>query len=98
MNPQPGPPGAACADALHGAGAHWQWPRGYCTAIGAFENTDATGPLGSLMKNQPAAFIGSAGPGAGDWRLEVSSDLDIDVLPYVRSQTGLIEAGQPERR
>ena len=38
------------------------------------------------------------GPGAGDWRLEVSSDLDIDVLPYVRSQTGLIEAGQPERR
>ncbi len=37
-------------------------------------------------------------PGAGDWRLEVSSDLDIDVLPYVRSQTGLIEAGQPERR
>ncbi|MCY4200169.1 MAG: hypothetical protein OXE81_04025 [Gammaproteobacteria bacterium] len=37
-------------------------------------------------------------PGAGDWRLEVSSDLDIDMLPYVRSQTVLIEAGQPERR
>ena len=41
---------------------------------------------------------GAAGPGMGDWQLEVSSELDIDVRPYAVAPTGLIEIAQPERR
>ena len=37
-------------------------------------------------------LIGSTGVGAGDWRLELSSDLDIEVLAYVRSDDGFLTA------
>ena len=50
------------------------------------------------LGNAAKGLRGSAGPGAGDWRLEVSSDLDIDVLPFVVAPTGVIEIAQPERR
>ena len=33
-----------------------------------------------------------AGSGSGDWRLELSSDLDIEVLAYVRSGDGLVSS------
>ena len=35
-------------------------------------------------------LVGSTGSGIGDWRLELSSDLDIDVLAYVRTQDGFL--------
>ena len=33
--------------------------------------------------NAARGLFGSAGPGTGDWRLEIASDLDVEVLPYV---------------
>ena len=33
---------------------------------------------------------GGIGPGEGDWRLEVTSDLKIDVLAYVRTDDGFV--------
>ena len=33
---------------------------------------------------------GSAGGGVGDWRLDISSDLELDVLSYVRHRDGLL--------
>ena len=38
--------------------------------------------------NAALGLIGSTGPGAGDWRLEMSSSLDIEVLPYARTADG----------
>ncbi len=35
---------------------------------------------------------GSTGPGPGDWRLELRSDLDIEVLAYVRTRSGFLTA------
>ena len=35
------------------------------------------------LGNAAKGLDGSAGPGVGDWRLELSSELDIEVLPYV---------------
>ena len=44
--------------------------------------------LGAVEKG----LAGSTGSGIGDWRLELSSDLDIDVLAYVRTQGGFLTA------
>ena len=40
--------------------------------------------------NLAKGLIGSTGPGQGDWRLELTSDLDIEVLSYVRAWDGLL--------
>ena len=40
--------------------------------------------------NALKGLTGSTGPGAGDWRLQLSSDLDIDVLAYVRTPSGFL--------
>ena len=37
-------------------------------------------------------LVGNTGSGIGDWRLELSSDLDIDVLAYVRTPGGFLTA------
>ena len=42
--------------------------------------------------NLGRGLAGGTGPGEGDWRLELSSDLDIEVLSYVRSWDGLLTA------
>ena len=38
--------------------------------------------------NAALGLTGFTGPGAGDWRLEMSSSLDVEVLPYVRTADG----------
>ncbi|MDE0454311.1 MAG: hypothetical protein OXJ63_03260 [Gammaproteobacteria bacterium] len=40
--------------------------------------------------NTDKGLSGSTGPGRGDWRLELSSDLDIAVLSYIRTSDGFI--------
>ena len=42
--------------------------------------------------NAAVGLIGAAGPGTGDWRLEIASDLDIEVLPYARTADGTLSA------
>ncbi len=42
--------------------------------------------------NAALDLSGAAGPGTGDWRLEVSSDLDVEVLPYARTTDGALSA------
>ena len=42
--------------------------------------------------NEAQDLTGATGPGTGDWRLEIASDLEIDVLPYVRSHDGALHA------
>ena len=42
--------------------------------------------------NAALGLSGSAGPGTGDWRLEIASDLDVEVLPYVRTTDGTLSA------
>ncbi|MDE2816083.1 MAG: leucine-rich repeat domain-containing protein [Chloroflexota bacterium] len=42
--------------------------------------------LGNVHKG----LSGSAGTGIGDWRLELSSDLDIEALAYVRTEDGFL--------
>ena len=37
-------------------------------------------------------LTGGTGAGAGDWRLELSSELDIEVLAYVRTEDGFLTA------
>lgn len=37
-------------------------------------------------------LTGRTGSGSGDWRLEITSDLDIDVLAYVRTADGFLTA------
>lgn len=44
--------------------------------------------LGAAEKD----LVGRTGSGIGDWRLELSSDLDIDVLAYVRAPGGFLTA------
>ena len=44
-----------------------------------------------LELGRPAKGLsGSTGPGRGDWRLELSSALDIEVLVYVRTESGFL--------
>ncbi len=42
--------------------------------------------------NPGRGLAGGTGPGEGDWRLELSSELDIEVLSYVRAWDGLLTA------
>ena len=42
--------------------------------------------------NPEKRLSGSAGTGEGDWRLELSSDLDIEVLSYIRTEDGFLTA------
>ena len=40
--------------------------------------------------NTGKGLSGGVGAGEGDWRLELTSDLDIDVLPYIRTEDGFL--------
>ena len=42
--------------------------------------------------NPDKGLAGSAGTGVGDWRLEFESDLDIEVLSYIRTADGFLTA------
>ena len=42
--------------------------------------------------NAATGLIGAAGPGTGDWRLEIASDLDVEMLPYARTADGTLSA------
>ena len=42
--------------------------------------------------NTDKGLFGSTGAGAGDWRLELTSDLDLEVLAYVRTDDGFVTA------
>ena len=42
--------------------------------------------------NAGKGLAGGTGPGQGDWRLEVDSDLDIEVLSYIRTGDGFLTA------
>ena len=42
--------------------------------------------------NAGKGLTGSTGAGTGDWRLAVSSDLDIEVLSYIRTPDGFLTA------
>ena len=42
--------------------------------------------------NADKGLFGATGPGVGDWRLELSSELDIGALSYVRAADGLVTA------
>ena len=44
------------------------------------------------LGNAEKGLTGSAGSGIGDWRLELSSDLDLQVLAYVRTEGGFLTA------
>jgi len=55
-------------------------------AVAAFNSEDLEG-------GEPEKGLdGSTGPGVGDWRLVLTSELDIEVLPYVRTSDGLVTA------
>ena len=40
--------------------------------------------------NADKGLFGATGPGVGDWRLELSSALDVEALSYVRASDGLV--------
>ena len=40
--------------------------------------------------NEDKGLTGSTGAGRSDWRLELSSDLDIEVLAYIRTKDGFV--------
>ena len=42
--------------------------------------------------NPEKGLTGSTGAGEGDWRLELSSELDIEVLAYIRTTDGFVTA------
>ena len=44
------------------------------------------------LGNADKGLAGSAGAGEGDWRLELSSELDIEVLSYIRTTDGFLTA------
>ena len=44
------------------------------------------------LGNAEKGLSGSTGPGTGDWRLELTSGLDIEVLAYVRTPGGFLTA------
>lgn len=53
-------------------------------AVAAFNSEDVED--GNLEKG----LTGSTGAGVGDWRLVLTSDLDIEVLPYIRTSDGFV--------
>ncbi len=60
-------------------------------AIGAGETAQFTA-RNLEWGNAAIGLSGSTGSGTGDWRLEVSSSLDIEVLPYARAADGTLSA------
>ena len=42
------------------------------------------------LGNEQKGISGSTGSGTGDWRLELSTELDIEVLAYVRTASGFL--------
>ena len=40
--------------------------------------------------NVDKGLVGSTGPGQGDWRLELTTDVDIEVLAYMRTSSGFL--------
>ena len=44
------------------------------------------------LGNAAKGLVGSTGPGEGDWRLDLASALDIEVLAYVRTTDGFLTA------
>ena len=42
--------------------------------------------------NDTKGLTGAAGIGSGDWRLELTSDLDIEALAYIRTEDGFLTA------
>ena len=44
------------------------------------------------MRNAGKGLEGSTGAGEGDWRLELASALDIEVLAYIRTEDGFLTA------
>ena len=44
------------------------------------------------LGNADKGLSGNTGPGTGDWRLELTSGVDIDVLAYVRTPGGFLTA------
>jgi hypothetical protein len=54
------------------------------------------------LGNVDKGLAGSAGSGAGDWRLELSSELDLDVLVYVHMPSGFLtsmhDVAEPQGR
>ena len=44
------------------------------------------------LGNAGKGLAGSTGAGEGDWRLELTSDLDIEVLAYIRTTDGFLTA------
>ncbi len=42
--------------------------------------------------NADKGLPGGVGPGSGDWRLELDSDLDLEVLAYLRTRDGFLTA------
>ena len=48
--------------------------------------------------NPAKGLTGATGPGRGDWRLELDSDLDIEVLAYLRTRDGLVTAIHDQAR
>ena len=42
------------------------------------------------LGNAGKGLSGATGAGEGDWRLELTSDFDIDVLPYIRTRDGFL--------
>ena len=68
----------------------WRAPE-ITLAIGANETTHFNS--GDLEQGEPEKGLsGATGSGTGDWRLALSSDLDIEVLTYVRTGDGLLTA------
>ncbi len=68
-------------------------------ALAAIHFNSADLELGNPRKG----LAGSTGPGIGDWRLRLSSDLDIEVLAYIRTPSGFVTsmhdlAGRSGRR
>ena len=77
-------------------------------AIGAFDDTDRdyetlTLAIGANetkhfnsddleLGNVDKGLAGSTGAGEGDWRLELTSDLDMEVLAYIRTTDGFLTA------
>ena len=74
--------------------------------IEAYDDSDLTYPTVTLaldakqtrhfnsddleLGNANKGLTGSTGTGMGDWRLVLSSDLDIDVLAYIRTEDGFL--------
>ena len=42
--------------------------------------------------NAALGLNGATGPGTGDWRLEIASNVDVQVLPYARAADGTLSA------